>query len=163
MAEWRGSVVTEYGEQLLAEAVAGECAIEFVKVSIGCGIYSVEEMTKEFLRQQSGLKEEQTEYGISSLRQDENVVILRVLMSNESVENGFYITEMGLWARRQGSEEEPVLYSIMIANESDYFPDLSAPTTVNQAFRMFFSSADVKVSKEKIWARMLQQTILMKR
>lgn len=144
MAKWKKPVVTEYGEKLLAESINGDCTIEFVKVSIGCGIYA-EEITEESLKQQTDMQQSKNEYGISSVQRKENVVTLNVLMNNASVKEGYDITELGLWAKRQGSESEPQLYSLVIADIPDYFPDSSTPTTVNQAFQMVFASSDTKV------------------
>lgn len=146
MAKWRESVMTECGEELLAEAVKGDNNIQFEKVSIGCGIYTEEEKSEEFLKKQSDLKQAMNEYPVSSILQDKNIVTLKVLMGNASVTKGYSITEMGLWARRQGSSDELELYSIILADSSDYFPDSTTPTTVIHAFQMVFASSNVRVN-----------------
>ena len=94
MGKWRNSVITDFGETLLAEAVTGDSVIEFVKVSIGCGKYSADELSAEYLKEQTALKESKNEYGISSLSRDDNVITLKVLMNNSAVVSGYYVTEL---------------------------------------------------------------------
>lgn len=146
MAKWSNTAVTSYGKELLAEALAGTCTIEFVAVSIGSGSYSDDEKSVDFLEAQVDLKESRNEYGISSFDRNGNTVILKMMMDNASVNDGYYIRELGVWARRKGSEEKPELYSIVLAEEADFFPDSSSPLVIKQAFHIVFGNSDVKVS-----------------
>ena len=47
--------------------------------------------------------------------------------------------------KRNGSDDEPELYSIILADRADYFPDSTAPTTIKQALQIVASTNDVKV------------------
>lgn len=145
MAKWRKSVVTDYGEDILAEAVTGESIIEFVKISVGCGIYSGDELSDEFLKKRTSIREEKNEYGISSMKRNGNVITISAIMDNASVSDGYYIRELGLWAKRKDSDNDAELYSIIIADEPDYFPESSSPTTVKHTFQMVLANDDMKI------------------
>lgn len=146
MAKWNAPTVTSYGKELLAKALTGTCAIEFVGVSIGSGLYSEDEKLSEFLESQEDLRETRNEYGISSFNRNGKTVILKVLIDNATVTEGYHIREMGVWAKEKGSEKRPKLYSVVVAKEADYFPDNSTAVTIKQVFCIVFSNKDVNVS-----------------
>lgn len=142
MAEFRSAVVTDLGAELLARSVAEGFKVEFVRLEIGCGIYDEDEKKKEALQQRTGLKEKQQEIGFSNISvTDENAVMLKAVVSNEALETGYYMTEMGIIAKKEGAEDE-VLYSVMIAEVQDFMPGKENPMEVIQEYHSKITNAE---------------------
>lgn len=131
---FKNAVMTNGGAALLTRAQAGECKIEFTRVGIGKGVYSDDEKTLESLQMASGLKDIQASFLFSSIEvYSEYSVKLTALISNQDpatrealITTGFYINEMGIFAKEAGDEEgnTEVLYSITVTagNQGDFMP-----------------------------------------
>ena len=133
------AILTTSGAELLAAAQAGSVTIEFTKIAVGDGMFS----DTENLRERTSLKSEKNAYVISgkSIVGNSTVKLTAVLTNQDPVTlkslvtNGYYINEIGLYARAAGGDE--LLYSIAktAGEKGDYMPSLSeGPTQVKQAY-----------------------------
>lgn len=138
MADFRNAIMTIGGAALLAATIAGTARIKFTKLVTGSGSYSDQEKTKENLQMQSSLKAQKQEFPFSSVTMaSETCVKLKALVSNATLEKGYYVNEVGIYAVDELDEEaEPVLYSIAIANVADYLPPYNGltPSTITQEY-----------------------------
>ena len=124
MSSFQKSVMTENGLTLLTKAFSGEITLEFVKMVYGSGIYTTAEKAPEQLKKNIALKEQKQERFFSSKEfVDADTVSLKTLLSNEDVSEGYYINEIGIYAKAQGTANDTaVLYSIAVAEIADYLP-----------------------------------------
>ncbi|MEI3300729.1 MAG: hypothetical protein V8R67_08775 [Eubacterium sp.] len=142
MAKWNKMIYTEEGRKLLANAAAGACQVEFVRAAIGDGTYSEEEKTEQKLSLRTQLKNERNSYGFSSIKAEGNTAYLKVALQNTDVDTAYFISEIGVFARKKGSSEEAVLVLIAVAEIPDYFPEKSNAITIVQNIAIEFE--DVK-------------------
>ena len=142
MAKWNKMIYTEEGRKLLANAAAGTCQVEFVRAAIGDGTYSEEEKTEQKLSLRTQLKNERNSYGFSSIKAEGNTAYLKVALQNTDVDTAYFISEIGVFARKKGSSEEAVLVLIAVAEIPDYFPEKSNAITIVQNIAIEFE--DVK-------------------
>lgn len=142
MAEFKSAVVTDVGAELLAKSVAEGFKVEFVRMEVGCGTYGEDEKTKDALKQRTELKEKQQEIGFSSMDvTEENAMKLKAVISNEALETGYYMTEIGIIIKKEGAEDE-VLYSVMIAAVPDFMPGKDNPMEVIQEYHSKIANAE---------------------
>jgi len=145
------AVMTQTGIELLNKAQAGECTIEFTRIAVGDGIYTKEEKERENMESFETLKSERGSYDIVSKEVvNDNAIILRTLISNYDdatetilVKEGFYINEIGVFAREQGSDIE-VLYSVAVSTGStgDYMPAYNGyPAQIMQGYLIAVNNA----------------------
>lgn len=129
---FRSAVMTDAGAELLTKAQAGQVKIEFTRLAVGDGIYTQDEKSIDSLKIRSGLKSERVSYTFSDVDLfSKYSVKLTALISNQDpvtketiVTEGFYINEMGVYAKPAGSSEE-VLYSIVVTaaeGNGDFMP-----------------------------------------
>lgn len=142
MAKWNKMIYTEEGRKLLANVAAGTCQVEFVRAEIGDGTYSEEEKTEQKLSLRTQLKNERNSYGFSSIKAEDNTAYLKVALQNTDVDTAYFISEIGVFARKKGSSEEAVLVLIAVAEIPDYFPEKSNAITIVQNIAIEFE--DVK-------------------
>ena len=121
MAIYNNSVQTDKGRALETRSRNGEGAIEFVCIKTGAGIYSGDERLR--LREMTELKEMKQEFRFSGIKPEKeyDYLSLESVIKNEGIEEGYYFTEVGIYARIRG-EEENVLYCIGLVDEPDYIP-----------------------------------------
>lgn len=160
------AVATDAGISLLNKAQAGQCAIEFTRIATGNGSYETAEKTASALQKRTGLKSERNSYPLSSVGlMPGGGVKVTALITNQDpstgetlVNEGYFINEIGLFAREKGEEENTeVLYSIATAVEDgDYMPAYngSNPVQIVQEYRTMVSR-DVEVSVRYSGAVML--------
>lgn len=112
MKEFEKTVITNKGNGLIAEAIAGK-KIEFTKLATGCGTY----IESEELANITSLKNKKQEFLFTvNEKISENGILLTAVISNVGLESGYWITEVGILGKLQDSEEE-VLYAINTAEE----------------------------------------------
>lgn len=124
MAIWRSAVLTRAGNDLLVTAAAGK-QISFTRLVTGCGIYTEEEKDRAALANATALKEQVQEFSFSAYeKQSEESILLKAVITNKELTEGYSMTEIGVYGKEVGSEEE-VLCSITVTNSlegSDMFP-----------------------------------------
>lgn len=130
---FNNAVITNGGARLLTRAQAGELKIEFTKIAVGSGDYTEDEKTLAFLQSQTGLKSFRNSYAISDLEvhSDYSVKVTSLitnynpLTGEVAVNQGYFINEMGLYAReKDGAADTEILYSIAVTSgdNGDFMP-----------------------------------------
>ncbi len=128
------AVLTDKGEELLAKSSAGQCLIEYVCMAVGDGKYSGEEKQNTELKKRIGLKGEKNRYAFSGAVLENNAVRLTALLTNQDpvtaeglVTEGYYINEVGIYAKEKGADNSTaILYSMCLTASDtglgDYMP-----------------------------------------
>ena len=124
MSIFNSAVLTKKGNELLVTAAAGKQII-FTRLVTGCGIYTEEEKQRAALEQAEGLKEQRQQFPFSKYEKaSETSVLLTALITNKELTEGYKITEIGVYGKEVGSEED-FLCSIAVTRsmeETDSFP-----------------------------------------
>lgn len=124
MSIFNSAVLTKKGNDLLVTAAAGKQII-FTRLVTGCGIYTEEEKQRAALEQAEGLKEQRQQFPFSKYEKaSETSVLLTALITNKELTEGYKITEIGVYGKEVGSEED-FLCSIAVTRsmeETDSFP-----------------------------------------
>lgn len=122
MAEFYAAVTTDAGLALSADLLIGE-QIVFTKLVAGSGVYDEQEMTRQMLQKVCQIREPRQQFEFSRIEKvTDNCILLKTLMSNVILTEGYRMTEIGIYAKKQGEEGDGVLYSISVAKEPDFFP-----------------------------------------
>lgn len=122
MAESYAAVTTDAGIALSADLLAGE-QLTFTKLVTGSGMYDEREMTRYSLQKAWQIKEPRQQFEFSRIEKvTDNCILLKTLISNVDLTEGYRITEIGIYAKKQGDEGEGILYSISVAKEPDFIP-----------------------------------------
>ncbi len=127
------AIMTNAGANLLLRAQFGEIKIEFTRMSVGNGVYEEEEKSLNSLQERTELKSEKNSYGLSDMHiHSEKSIKITALITNQDpvtgealIEEGYYINEIGLFAREKGDNDSPeVLYSIAVTSgeNGDFMP-----------------------------------------
>ena len=126
------AVMTDQGAALLTIVQSGVCKMEFTRMAVGDGIYADDEKTIQALQQRSGLKSLRNAYALSSIEiHNTHSVKITALISNQDqaskeslIEEGYYINEIGLFARETGNADTEILYSIAVTTgqNGDFMP-----------------------------------------
>lgn len=121
MANFNGYVLTEAGRELLAKGLSGE-KIEFTKMQIGDGVSSTD------ARSMSSLVNPKKDLNIISIRAEGGQCKLGALLSNKDLQTGFYIKELGVFAR--GNDNIEKLYAYNTSPNPDFIPPFSSNNIV---------------------------------
>lgn len=116
MAKFKNVVITNSGLALITATQNGG-TIEFTGLKMGNGIY----YGSEVLEDMTALKSVKKTLGITGIIRNGSVLKIRSVVTNEGVTEGYYITEIGLFAKDASGKE--ILYAIFIAetDRADYF------------------------------------------
>ncbi len=144
---YNNAVITDAGLVLLDRVQAGTASIQFTRMVTGDGTYTANEKTSSALQKYTGLKSEKNSYPLSSVGTvPDGGIKLTALITNQDpatgatlVSEGYYINEIGLFAREKGgADSTEVLYSIAIArgDNGDYMPPYGghAPVQIVQEY-----------------------------
>lgn len=155
------AIMTNSGANLLLRAQAGEVTIQFTRMAIGSGIYSETEKILENLQMATNLRAEKNSYSLSNIKVDSrNSVKITALISNQDpvllyniVDEGYYINEIGVFAKDKESDAEEILYSIaVVAGEAgDFMPPYNGYSPVHilqDYFVTVNNAADVTIVTE---------------
>ena len=150
MGSFYSAVMTNAGAELLTQALAGTATIEFTAMKTGNGTYEAAERTTAALQERTDLKALKQSFAFTgSAIVSDTGIALAATITNEEVVEGYYINEVGIYARNsQVSGSTPILYSIAVAEVADYLPPYngSAPTTITQNYYVTVSnSANVQI------------------
>ena len=130
---FNNAVMTNKGANLLVRAQAGQIKLQFTRMAVGNGTYASYEKTIQALQKTTKLKSQKNAYALSAVNvYSEHSVKVTALISNyDSVKQsvlvsaGYYINEIGLFAKPQGAaDSEEVLYSIAVVagDNGDFMP-----------------------------------------
>lgn len=119
MAQFKNSVITEKGLALLQKVQQRTLKLIYTQITTGAGEYT----GTEDLSGATALKDQRQSVQISSISAvDSTTVKLVAVISNTGLEQGYRITEVGIWAN--DPDEGDILYSLAVAelNGADYIP-----------------------------------------
>lgn len=156
---FNNAVITNQGARLLTRAQAGEIKIEFTRIAIGDGNYTAEEKTLEALQKRTALKSLKNSYTLSHIDVfSDHCVKVTALITNQDpvtgqtlVNAGYYINEMGLFAKvKDGEDSTEVLYSITTTagDNGDFMPPYNGynlAQIIQEYFATVNNSAEVTI------------------
>lgn len=119
MAQFKNSVITEKGLALLQKVQQRTLKLTYTQITTGAGEYT----GTEELSGATALKDQRQSVQISSISAvDSTTVKLVAVISNTGLEQGYRITEVGIWAK--DPDEGDILFSLAVAepNGADYIP-----------------------------------------
>lgn len=144
MAEFYPAVTTNLGIALVTDLLVGE-QIVFTKLVVGSGAYEDEDFFRTNLQKASGLREPKQEFGFSSIvKETDSCILLKTILSNLNLTEGYRITEIGVYAKKQGEEGDGILYSLSVAKEADYFPCYNGLAAVEIIEEYYITISDVE-------------------
>ena len=118
MAKFNGYVITEAGRNLIAKGLTGD-TITFTKMQLGDGTTSNDGRTMTAL---VSTKADLPIIGLSNT--GTGIAELRFLINNKDITTGFYIKEVGVFAK--GADGIEVLYAYNVSPNPDFIPPFSA-------------------------------------
>ena len=129
---FNNAVITDGGAALLALAQAGQARVQFTRMAVGDGVYSEAEKDMVSLQAAAGLKAEKNSYWLSGIEVvSGHSVKLPALITNQDpatsatlINTGYYINEIGVFAKPDTPGGKEVLYSIAVTagGHGDYMP-----------------------------------------
>lgn len=146
MAEFYEAVTTDSGLALAADLLVGE-QIVFTKLVTGSGIYDAQDMTRPSLQRVWQIKEPRQQFEFSRIEKvTDNCILLKSLISNVNLTEGYRMTEIGVYAKKKDDEGDGILYSISVAKEPDFFPrynGLAAVEIIEEYYLTVSDAAEV--------------------
>lgn len=113
MLEVYKNLLTEQGAALHARTIGGE-QMQVTGFAIGNGSYTGTE-SEAVLARMTALKSQKNRYGVSQVEAANQATCkLTLVATNEEITAGYYVTEIGIFAK--GEDDVEVLYSIIIAD-----------------------------------------------
>lgn len=142
MAEFYEAVTTDAGLALSADLMTGEQMI-FTKLVTGCGEYDERELARSSLQKVWQIKEPRQQFEFSRVEKiTDNCVLLKTLITNARLTEGYRMTEIGVYAKRQGDEGDGILYSISVAREPDFLPRYNGLAAVEITEEYYITVSD---------------------
>lgn len=146
MAEFYEAVTTDSGLALAADLLTGEQMV-FTKLVTGSGTYDAQDMTRPRLQRVWQIKEPRQQFEFSRVEKvTDNCILLKTLISNVRLTEGYRMTEIGVYAKKKGDEGDGILYSISVAKEPDFFPrynGLAAVEIIEEYYLTVSDAAEV--------------------
>ena len=149
---FNNAVMTNAGARLLTRAQAGEIKIEFTRIAVGNGNYTAAEKTLDALQKRTALKSLKNSYALSDIDvfSDYSVKVTALITNLDPVtrkvlvKQGYYINEMGLYAKPAGEPDSAeVLYSITVTagENGDFMPPYNGYNPA-QIIQDYFATVD---------------------
>lgn len=136
MGSFNGFILTSNGKKLLEEALMGK-RLTFTKFQFGDG-----EATKD-PKEVTQLVHVSKETTINQIENNGNgQVMLRVIINNKDEDTGYYIKEIGVFARCDDGEE--VLYAYNKAMKPDYLPVYNGINLVELEYQNYITIAQIE-------------------
>ena len=135
------AVTTIKGMRLNTKIQAGQCLMNFTKIKLGKGLHGEDELLEGL----EALFEIQQEVSISRVEiMSENTVKISTVISNEGMEEGFYISEIGVFA--EDPDEGEILYSVAVGTEGkmDYHPSYAEMSNYSLSLDMYIAVSNVE-------------------
>ena len=110
-------IITRGGKELVSRLIEGSTTVKFTKIRTSDHDYSaISDLTGI-----SELESIKQEVPISKItRVDDTTVVVRALMDNKDLSEGYYVRNAGLYAK--DGEENEILFGISVADEADHMP-----------------------------------------
>ncbi len=136
MGSFNGFILTNNGKKLLEEALTGKRLV-FTKFQFGDG------ETTEDPKEVTELVNMSKETTINQIENNGNgQVMLRVIVDNKDIDTGYYIKEIGVFARCDDGEE--VLYAYNKAMKPDYLPVYNGINLVELEYQNYITIAQIE-------------------
>ena len=117
MADFKGTVLTQAGRNILAKALTG-AQLQFTKVQLGDGVWD-ESINPEDL---TALVSSRIDLPINDIEiTGDGTARIRVLLTNTGLTEGFFTRELGIFAKDPETGEE-TLYAVSYAENPDFIP-----------------------------------------
>ncbi len=150
MAIYHNSKQTNCGRVLENRARNGEGTIEFTCIRAGSGTYTDDE--KLTLNNATSLKETRQEFPFTGItpKKENDYLSLESIITNEGVQEGYYLSELGIYARLKGTTED-ILYCIGLVDYPDYVPSSEHERyeIILQSLIKCYHAADVTIEYEE--------------
>ena len=126
--------LTENGKYYIIEAMNGD-GITFTKIVLGNGTNDSTSPT--------ALVSPQLEVGITDIKTQDNCAILSGTFNNANVANGFYMKELGVYAKNVNNEE--ILYAYRyLAEGVDYIPSSTSGDIIESVMTIVVAVGDAE-------------------
>ena len=139
MSEWQQSILTAKARDLHAKVEAGMLNLNLTKIKLGSGTLT----DTDNIDTMTDIKHTEQEIGISAKTpKDGGICSITGIITNAKVTAGFYVKELGLFAKDENDKE--FLYAYMVDNRPDYQPSKDyggAPVTASYSIDVAISSA----------------------
>lgn len=151
MSDWNSAILTKKGLNLQAKVEAGETLLNVTKIQLGSGILDANEDSSNLI----ALKKSEKDIEISDkIPQDGGLCTISGVISNQDINIGFYVKEMGLFAT--DPDEGEILYMYTTDNKPDYLPAKSTNKVVNASYNI-----DVAISNSELITAKINQVGLV--
>ena len=131
MADFKGTVLTQAGRNILAKALTG-AQLQFTKVQLGDGVWD-ESINPEDL---TALVSSKIDLPINDIEiTGDGTARIRVLLINTGLTEGFFTRELGIFAKDPETGEE-TLYAVSYAENPDFIPS-EGVTKVENIFDVY--------------------------
>ncbi|MCD6489412.1 MAG: phage tail protein [Thermodesulfobacterium sp.] len=131
MADFKGTVLTQAGRNILAKALTG-AQLQFTKVQLGDGVWD-ESINPEDL---TALVSSRIDLPINDIEiTGDGTARIRVLLTNTGLTEGFFTRELGIFAKDPETGEE-TLYAVSYAENPDFIPS-DGVTKVENIFDVY--------------------------
>lgn len=142
MAEFYEAVTTDAGLALSADLLTGEQMV-FTKLVTGSGEYEERELTRSRLQKAWQIKEPRQQFEFSRVEKvTDSCILLKTLISNARLTEGYRMTEIGVYAKKLGDEGDGILYSISVAREPDFLPRYNGMAAVEIIEEYYITVSD---------------------
>lgn len=129
MSNFNGFILTTEGRKLLAKALSGEL-LTFTKLELGDGVFTGD------IKTLTALINKKNDFLINQIKNMNNgEVLLKAIMSNKNITTGYYIKEIGIFAK--GNDNVEVLYAYNKAIEADFFPAFNSSNIVEFEYQNY--------------------------
>lgn len=138
MLEILYNVLTSKGAALEAQCRAGG-HIEFTRFAIGNGTYSGSESISA-IEAMTALRNEKDTFGVSNVEVvNQDTCALTLVATNLEVTAGYYISEIGIFAK--GDDGKEILYEVIVAQPDarDWFPAYNSRTPGSITYNVYIS------------------------
>lgn len=151
MSDWNSAILTKKGLNLQAKVEAGETLLNVTKIQLGSGILDANEDSSNLI----ALKKSEKDIEISDkIPQDGGLCTISGVISNQDINIGFYVKEMGLFAT--DPDEGEILYMYTTDNKPDYLPAKSTNKVVNASYNI-----DIAISNSELITAKINQVGLV--
>ena len=123
MADFTKLILTDVGKTLLHQEVFAEEALVFTRIELSDHTYEEAE-----LRGLEGLDDVRQQNPIRKVTVEDDIVTVDFIINNETLEMGYFIRAMGLYARMGDGEE--VLFAVAVEKSGGcHMPQMSETVT----------------------------------
>lgn len=117
MGYFSDQIITKDGTAMFADSLANNTEVVFTRVEIGDGTYSISELVN--ISAATGLKHQRDSFPVINIAATSENIRIRAVITNDNVDTGFFIKEIGVYAKYADGEEK--LVAISISTEDTVF------------------------------------------